>query len=335
MIIDDANIAMKASRVYTERHEKTETLEAWVGDRRQGEVVAPVGGDKIDISSDAMDSYKRYSELTPFDMGNDGVAVSSPLYIMKLLLEKITGFKFNISDVKEVDEEDIKEVVGDETAKSLVNQATGDAPVESAGFGVVYDYHESYYEREVTEFSASGVVKTADGQKIEFSLNLRMEREFYSETNISFRAGDALVDPLVINYSGNAAELTDSKFKFDLNSDGRLDDISRVAPGSGVLVYDKNGDGKINNGTELFGPSTGNGFAELAAYDSDGNGWIDERDDIYGKLQVWDHNIFGKDFLKSLRDVSVGAIYLGSKSTSFDMKDASNGLNGQVAAPAY
>ncbi len=330
MIIDDANIAMKANRVYTEQHEKSERLDAWVGERGQDEAVAPIG-DNVDISSGAFDSYKRYTELTPFEMANDGIAAGDPLYIMKLLLEKITGMKIDVSEVEEVDEDDIEDVEGSEVAKKLHGPNEGEDIPESAGFGISYEYRESYYEREVTEFSASGVVKTADGQEISFDINLKMEREFYSEESFSFRAGDALVDPLVINYSGNAASLTNVKFKFDLDSDGTNDNISRIAPGSGILVYDKNGDGKVNNGTELFGPNTGNGFAELAAYDLDGNGWIDERDDIFSKLQIWEPDIFGKDYLKSLQEISVGAIYLNSKRTDFDMKNAQNGLDGQIA----
>jgi hypothetical protein len=49
-----------------------------------------------------------------------------------------------------------------------------------------------------------------------------------------------------------------------------------VSPRSGLLVIDKNLDGKVNDGSELFGPSTGDGFEKLARYDEDRNGWIDE-----------------------------------------------------------
>jgi hypothetical protein len=45
-------------------------------------------------------------------------------------------------------------------------------------------------------------------------------------------------------------------------------------------------DGRVNDGRELFGPITGDGFAELAAYDDDGNNWIDENDGIYDNLSI-------------------------------------------------
>ena len=50
------------------------------------------------------------------------------------------------------------------------------------------------------------------------------------------------------------------RFAFDLNADGQAEQINFVAPGSGFLVFDRNQDGKVNNGSELFGPTTDNGF---------------------------------------------------------------------------
>ena len=51
----------------------------------------------------------------------------------------------------------------------------------------------------------------------------------------------------------NITSISDQKFKFDINADGKEDDISFVGKGSGFLALDKNGDGKINDGSELFG----------------------------------------------------------------------------------
>jgi hypothetical protein len=46
--------------------------------------------------------------------------------------------------------------------------------------------------------------------------------------------------------------------------------------------------GRIDSGSELFGPATGSGFGELAALDGDGNGWIDENDDAFARLRGLD-----------------------------------------------
>ena len=61
-----------------------------------------------------------------------------------------------------------------------------------------------------------------------------------------------------------------------LGGDGWRRRISWMKPGDGLLAYDRNADGKANDGRELFGPQSGDGFGELAALDSDGNGAIDE-----------------------------------------------------------
>ena len=104
-----------------------------------------------------------------------------------------------------------------------------------------------------------------------------------------------------------------------------------LSKGAGFLAFDKNEDGKINNGTELFGAKTGNGFTELAEYDEDGNGWIDENDEIYSKLSVWIKDDTGNDKLIGLKQANVGAIYLANLSTDFSMKsERDNSHNAQL-----
>jgi hypothetical protein len=122
-----------------------------------------------------------------------------------------------------------------------------------------------------------------------FDLQLSMSRAYHEESTTSLRLGDAArkTDPLVLNFAGTAAQLTGQRFAFDLNADGQTEQINFVAPGSGFLVFDRNQDGKVNNGSELFGPTTNNGFQELAALDDDRNGWIDESDAAFDRLQVW------------------------------------------------
>ena len=100
--------------------------------------------------------------------------------------------------------------------------------------------------------------------------------------------------------------------------------------GSGFLALDKNGDGKINDGNELFGVKSGDGFADLAEYDSDGNGWIDENDEVFDKLKVWTRTEDGKDELKSLKDSGVGAIFLGAEDTEFTLEGEDGVLDGKV-----
>ena len=131
----------------------------------------------------------------------------------------------------------------------------------------------------------------------------------YYEEEIDFEQL-TLCDPLVINLEGNVAQVSDHTFFFDIDCDGVEDEISKLISGSGFLALDQNGDGIINDGSELFGTQSGNGFADLAKFDSDGNGFIDENDEIFDRLKIWCMAENGQPHLYSLKEQGVGAIGL-------------------------
>lgn len=196
----------------------------------------------------------------------------------------------------------------------------------------LYFHQETYYEeREETSFQTTGTVRTADGREIDIRLNVDMSRSFsaYYEENYA-QIQTRMCDPLVINLEGNMAELTDQTFFFDIDADGKEDEISTLAKGSGYLALDRNGDGVINDGNELFGSKSGDGFADLAAYDSDGNGWIDENDEIWKKLLIWTKDEDGKDKCYKLSEKNVGAIGLSNASTDFSLNSSENMPNGRI-----
>lgn len=134
----------------------------------------------------------------------------------------------------------------------------------------------------------------------------------------------------MINFDGNSVQLTDTKYSFDLDADGESDQISFVDAKSGFLTIDRNGDGKINDGSELFGPKTGDGFTELESYDSDHNNWIDENDPIYAELHIWSKDSQGNDLLTSLKQKGIGAIYLNHEDTPFKISDNRNNAQGEL-----
>lgn len=185
-------------------------------------------------------------------------------------------------------------------------------------------------EAESTTFASKGMVVTADGRNIDFNVEVSMSRAFMQETNMLSVQEYIKTDPLMINLDTNIGSVSDQKFFFDIDSDGKEEKISFAGKGSGFLALDKNGDGKINDGSELFGTKSGDGFKDLAAYDEDGNGWIDENDSIFNKLKVWTKDENGRDYLIDLKKADVGAIYLRSADTQFSLKDSTNALNGEI-----
>jgi hypothetical protein len=191
---------------------------------------------------------------------------------------------------------------------------------------------ERILEHEQSEFSASGEVRTADGHAIAFKLDLAMCRDFQCERKQIEQGKVVMRDPLVINFDGKAAELSNQRFDFDLDSDGKSESLNGLRGNSGFLAMDLNGDGHINDGSELFGARSGDGFGDLARLDSDGNNWLDEADAAFAALKVWSGGANGKESLLSLKDRGVGALYLGSTDTPFSLKDDDNRLQGQVRA---
>jgi hypothetical protein len=191
------------------------------------------------------------------------------------------------------------------------------------------------YESETVEYQAQGIVHTADGRTIDFDINLYMSREFASYTSAYLKTERPLCDPLVINYAGTAASLEGETFAFDLTMDGVPEMLATLSQGSGFLAYDRNGDGTINDGGELFGPRSGDGFSELREFDSDRNGWIDEADDIFGKLVVWSRDKDGNDQLFTLKDLGIGAIFLGDVSTQFSFKGDANDTRGVMRSSSF
>jgi hypothetical protein len=194
------------------------------------------------------------------------------------------------------------------------------------------EYTEKIRESERTEFASTGKIQTADGRVLDFSLELDMCRRFECERKVTTVEKTVLRDPLVINFEGRAAELSGKRFAFDLDADGTDEMIDGLGRCSGYLAIDNNGDGCINDGSELFGTRSGNGFADLALLDDDGNRWLDEADAAFDRLRVWQHDASGEGHLTSLRENGVGALYLGSVETPFALTDSENRVLASVRA---
>lgn len=175
----------------------------------------------------------------------------------------------------------------------------------------------THIEEESTTFCGKGTAVTEDGREIDFNVEFSMSRRLVESAGMSTSSAVSFIDPLVINVGNDVTHVSDQSFYFDLDCDGTNEKISNLGAGSGFIAYDKNGDGIINNGSELFGTKSGNGFKDLQVYDDNNDGWIDESDEIYDKLQIWTRSADGTDTLLKLKEADVGAIYLGSTETQF------------------
>jgi len=333
MIIANAQIAMAASHDYREQHQITEKLDFWLtaNDSSQQAVTEQTHQkEQVYISQRGFSLLELQRNRQSLDLNTQMDSRSRiNLMILQHLYQSITGQKMQVIDPTNLQSGNSPQTLQvDATHPS----ATPAPPVESAGFGMTYQRHERYQEQEKMQFKAEGVIRTQDGREIAFSTSLSMSRNYIEESNLIVREGDAKkIDPLVINFDGKGAELSQTKFAFDLDSNGTEEQLASLKSGSGFLVLDRNGDGIINNGNELFGPSSGKGFAELAQFDEDGNHFIDEGDSIYHKLRIWSFNEDGSSQLVALGDAQIGAIFLGHVTTPFQLKDEKNQSLGEIA----
>ena len=208
---------------------------------------------------------------------------------------------------------------------------------QSAVLGKNLGFNTVRAEAETLSFETTATIKT-DNRSIELNLKVSLSRSFMEQTKIVYESAqekqNALVDPLIIEFNGSFPTLSSKTFSFDIDSDGTKDQISLLGDTSAFLALDKNGSGAIENGDELFGAKSGNGFEELREYDDDKNGWIDENDPIFNKLRVW-HKTENKDELIAIGEVGIGAIYLGDIATRFEMKDSSNALMGVMRQSSF
>lgn len=151
-------------------------------------------------------------------------------------------------------------------------------------------------------------------------------------------------DPLILDLNGDGIKTTNLKGGsfFDHNRDGFAELTGWVDPNDGLLVMDRNGDGIINDGTELFGDQTflrngaraGNGFQALAELNTTYDGKIDAQDEAFSQLRVWQDlngdGISSPNELHTLAELGITSISLNSTIT--DATDAQGNTQNRLGS---
>ena len=137
-----------------------------------------------------------------------------------------------------------------------------------------------------------------------------------------------VADPLVLDTDKDGQitniSLEDSTSYFDITGDGKKEVVGWIAPNDGILVYDKNKNGKIDGIDEVFGNEGISGFEELGnIVDSNYDNKIDRRDELYSRLKIW-HDLNGdgqtqEGELKTLKEDGVKSISLDVMQTNIDV----------------
>lgn len=259
----------------------------------------------------------------------------SELMLLKALVEALTGKHFD-SHFDIGRPSDAAPETAPPSQPAARREGEGAPTEDGARYEtLLYSHYEmSEYEYSNVEISGDFQVTGASGEEqfLHIELSVTMARYYEeSQTSLSVRQG-RLTDPLVINFNGQPVQLDAASTEFDLNSDGVLESLPTLSAGSGYLALDRDGDGRISQGSELFGPASGNGFSELAALDEDGNGFIDYGDSIFPQLQVYRP---GDGFIAPLTSLGIGALYTGGVDSPFQLNDSTNNNLGVVRSTGF
>lgn len=327
MIIESSQLQLSGEHQKFELRQESTSVEAFMVEFNAARARQP-RGDTPQILPVSLQTALAPDQLT---RDQDGFrlqrAESSPLWpdhaplngaarLFHALLQALTGRSLPVPGMKG----------GAEPAE---NAAPPSQPRTARALKVELQLHQKVEEHEQSHFSAKGQVQTRDGVRLDLDLSLTMSRSYSSETHVTLDETLQFKDPLVVNFDGSAAELSDETYRFDLDADGEQEWISRLTGNRAFLALDRNGDGTINDGTELFGALSGDGFADLAGYDEDGNGWIDGGDSVFTDLRLWQQDSPQQE-LETLAQREIGALYLGATATPFDLKGEENRTLGQV-----
>ena len=248
------------------------------------------------------------------------MSLSSQMRILKTLLEKMLDITIELPNVAGGD-------TADPTASATQAPASAAATLANGEPNRTVQVSEASFEQEQLAFVANGQVTTADGREITFDLGFALN---YQKLQLSERltSSSALKDPLVLNLEGLVPGFTSARFEFDLDADGSSESLTQLANNSAFLALDRNGNGQIDDGNELFGARSGNGFAELAALDDDGNGILDEGDSGFASLRLYRSDTA----LLTLGDQKIGAIFLNAAATPFMHLGGDQGAQGESPA---
>ena len=144
---------------------------------------------------------------------------------------------------------------------------------------------------------------------------------------------DAAITPIVIDLNGDGVHTiarADFHGSFDLLGTGSAIQTGWVSAQDGLLAIDSNGNGKIDNISELFGGNEkGTGFAKLSSYDSNGDGVVDAKDEHFAELRIWrdanSNGVTDEGELMTLHDAGVASLTVAY--TALPFLDANSNLH--------
>ena len=195
---------------------------------------------------------------------------------------------------------------------------------------------EQWHSREQSlAYQVQGSFNINDNEiALNYEYSIASEQTSYSKLTMS---AEALKDPIIVQYGNQGLGEIEGQTEFNINQDNTLDNLPIFSGDVGYLVFDKNNNQKADDGTELFGPETGQGFVELAQLDSNKNGFIDDEDEHFEQLYIWqpsNDNGITEQWL-TLKEAEIQAISLSAINTPFDFYDDQEEIQAQLRQSSF
>ncbi len=328
MRIAASELSLEASSTSTRTDQITDTASFW----RTPTTPAGPAPDVVRVSDDARAAALRDANKPADDAASDPLAGDQRMQLLRDIVERMTH-----RHMKQLKPSDLQRPADGPS----IPQTRPGAPVNEraapsrprVGWGFEETVTHTVTTHEASSVVAKASVTTSDGNTFDVSATLVLQSDRVDVQTVHVTAGDPKTrDPLVLDLGTVQGTLTAGSFAFDLNGDGSKLQVQNPGAGSAFLVDDRNGNGTVDGGSELFGARSGNGFADLKALDGDRNGWIDENDAAWQRLRVWSPDTKGNGALRTLADAGVGAIAVGSVASPFDLRDGAGAVQGRVAS---
>lgn len=328
MQIIGGSVNLGAAHQLTTAHTRTERIEAWVGQRPEDDTgvtisVSDLARDALAAAEDAMAAAEETEGVgeTDEELATDDLR----MLVLAMLMEAFTGRSLELFDPDDMEPTEEQQAAMDQMGelRQTLNQ----------GWGVEVEVEETHTRHEKAKFRARARLRTEDGRTLDIDLRVVQERLEQSKERWGFSIGEAPKDPLVLDFAAPGLR-TRGEHAVDLDGDGTADALPHFGRASMYLVDDRDGNGQVTDGSELFGPSTGNGFDELRALDTDGNGFVDAGDAAWSRLRLWMPGP-GGGTLVGMADRGVGALYTGDIAVPFRLLDGEGAQSAQQQAMSF
>jgi hypothetical protein len=251
-----------------------------------------IGGEVVDViygkvpngqyvSDGNRDMVGPVDQSADFSLGQDGVIVDGDAVWVRVPAGQLESSELDILTWREM--------------------VTVDRDANNAG-----DYYEGTENLEVAIVDTEG----ADDVTV---CNDSLDVDIYDTTSYAY------VSPIAIDLNGDGIQTTAlgaTQGEFDLLNNGETVESGWLSAEDAFLAVDANGNGEIDDRSELFGGQAGEGFAKLAQYDSNHDGVVNAQDERFDELKIWqDTNQNHQTDAGELHSLAEGGI--ASLSTSY------------------